>query len=83
MDESGTVEVLQRPFPVSEDLANQILRCEIDITHDQIKFYTISHSSPAATVCVREEEYTLPLHPGLTHNKQGNIYYIGKVSLVI
>lgn len=63
VDESGTVEVLQRPFLVSEDLANQTLRCEIDITHNQIKFYTLSRSSPEAAACVRDEEYIHPLHP--------------------
>lgn len=59
-DERGWVEVLGRSYEVSANWKHRLVRCEIDIDHKEIRFYSLRRSDPKSQPLLRRIHYELP-----------------------
>lgn len=57
---SGEVTLLGRSWTVSATWPNRLVRCDIDLGTDKIRFVTLRRREPTAQPCVLEVDYRLP-----------------------
>lgn len=57
---SGEVTLLGRTWTVSATWPNRLVRCDIDLGTDKIRFVTLRRREPTAQPCVLEVDYRLP-----------------------
>jgi len=59
-DEQGQVEVLGRRWQVSETWPHRLVRVEVDLSQDRLRFYTLRRREPKSQPMVLEVPYRLP-----------------------
>jgi transposase-like protein len=59
-DGQGGVEVLGRRWPVSENWPHRLVRVEVDLTGERLRFYTLRRREPTSQPLVLEVAYRLP-----------------------
>lgn len=59
-DAAGAVSLLGRVFPVDPLWAHRLLRCEVDLTPHQLRFYRLRRREPEHQPLVKTIEYRLP-----------------------
>lgn len=64
-DEHGAVNLLARNYPVDQNWPHRLVRCEVDFTHQRIRFYALRRRVPDDQPLLHEASY---LHPS-THPK--------------
>lgn len=57
---SGTVNVLGRPYEVGAHWCNRLVRCEVDLTADSIRFYGLRRQAPEDQPILKVVPYRLP-----------------------
>ena len=62
-DDNGRVHLLGRTFPVDKHWPHRLVRCEVDFTHQRIRFYALRRSDPAQHPLLRELAYPRPPKP--------------------
>ncbi len=60
---SGEVRVLGRSFEVSEAWASRLVRCEVDLAGEQIRFHRLRRREPRDQPVLAEVAYRLPRRP--------------------
>lgn len=58
--ESGNVDLLGRSFPVDPHWPHRLVRCEVDFTHQRIRFYALRRREPDNHPLLREIHYLRP-----------------------
>jgi hypothetical protein len=58
--ETGNVDLLGRSFPVEPDWPHRLVRCEVDFTHQRIRFYALRRRDPENHPLLREIHYSRP-----------------------
>lgn len=58
--ENGNVNVLGRTFPVDPNWQYRLVRCEVDFTHQRIRFYALRRRDPDSQPLLREIHYPRP-----------------------
>ncbi len=56
-NENGNVHLLNKAFRVDEHWPHRLVRCEIDFTHQRIRFYALRRRDPADQPLLRELPY--------------------------
>lgn len=56
----GGVTLLGRTWAVSAVWPNRLVRCEVDLGADKIRFFSLRRREPATPPCIREVDYRLP-----------------------
>jgi hypothetical protein len=64
-DEHGAVNLLARGYPVDQNWPHRLVRCEVDFTHQRIRFYALRRRAPDDQPLLNEVIYS---HPS-THRK--------------
>ena len=59
-DEKGSVFMLGRTFSVDENWRHRLVRCEVDLDTEQIKFYALRRREPDNQPCLAGVPYKLP-----------------------
>jgi transposase-like protein len=59
-DEHGAVTVLGRTYQIADHWCHRLLRCEVDISHQQIRCYALRRSAWNAQPLLRQVNYQLP-----------------------
>lgn len=62
-DDIGNTNFLGRSFVVDRQWAHRLVRCEVDFTHDLIRFYALRRREPQAQPLLRELPYLRPHKP--------------------
>lgn len=62
-NEYGTVQLLNKAFSVDEHWAHRLVRCEVDFTHQRIRFYALRRRDPTDQPLLRELPYERPNKP--------------------
>lgn len=62
-DDSGSVHLLGRTFPVDRQWPHRLVRCEVNFTHQRIRFYALRRRDPAHQPLLRETAYPRPRKP--------------------
>ncbi len=62
-DDNGSVHLLGRTFPVDQHWLHRLVRCEVDFTHQRIRFYALRRSDPARQPLLRALAYPRPKKP--------------------
>lgn len=62
-DEAGRARLLGRTFAVSEHWINRLVRCEVDFTHEHIRFYALRRRDPDHHPLLAEVAYQFPNKP--------------------
>jgi hypothetical protein len=57
---AGEVTLLGQSWAVSATWPNRLVRCDVDLSADKIRFVTLRRREPAAQPCVLEIDYRLP-----------------------
>jgi hypothetical protein len=58
--DKGTVELLGREYPVSANWCNRLVRCEVDLSGDQIRVYGLRRQAPEEQPLLKQWQYRLP-----------------------
>lgn len=58
--EAGHVHLLGHDFPVSATWPNRLVRCEVDLAADVIRFYGLRRQEPQQQRLLQESKYRLP-----------------------
>lgn len=61
--ENGNVDLLGRSFPVDPNWPHRLVRCEVDFTHQRIRFYALRRRDPDNHPLLREIHYPRPNKP--------------------
>jgi hypothetical protein len=61
--ENGNVDLLGRAFPVDPHWPHRLVRCEVDFTHQRIRFYALRRRDPDNHPLLREIHYPRPNKP--------------------
>jgi transposase len=56
----GEVNLLGQTWKVSEVWPSRLVRCEVDLDKDKIRFFTLRRKEPASQPQIREVDYRLP-----------------------
>jgi len=59
-DDNGSVKLLGRSFPVDRHWLHRLVRCQVDFTHQRIRFYALRRRDPARQPLLREIAYPRP-----------------------
>lgn len=59
-DANGAVSLLGRSFPIDPLWAHRLLRCEVDLTHHQIRFYRLRRREPDQQPLIKTIDYRFP-----------------------
>ena len=62
-DDQGNVPLLAHTFPVAEHWVHRLVRCEVDFTHQRIRFYAMRRCDPHRQPLLREVPYLRPHKP--------------------
>lgn len=62
-DDNGSVHLLGRTFHVDQHWPHRLVRCEVDFTHQRIRFYALRRRDPARQPLLRELAYSRPKKP--------------------
>jgi len=62
-DDQGNVPLLAQTFPVAEHWVHRLVRCEVDFTHQRIRFYAMRRRDPHHQPLLREIPYHRPNKP--------------------
>lgn len=62
-DDKGSVKLLSRTFPIDRHWLHRLVRCEVDFTHESIRFYALRRRDPAHQPLLREIAYPRPKKP--------------------
>ena len=62
-DDNGSVNLLGRTFPVDQHWPHRLVRCEVDFTHQRIRYYALRRREPAHQPLLRETTYARPQKP--------------------
>ena len=62
-DDQGNVPLLAQTFPVAEHWVHRLVRCEVDFTHQRIRFYAMRRRNPHHQPLLREVPYPCPNKP--------------------
>ena len=62
-DDNGSVHLLGRTFHVDQHWPHRFVRCEVDFTHQRIRFYALRRRDPARQPLLRELAYPRPKKP--------------------
>lgn len=62
-NDSGHVHLLGRTFAVDKHWCHRLLRCEVDFTHQRIRFYALRRREPAHQPLLLELPYQRPDRP--------------------
>jgi len=62
-DDNGSVHLLGRTFHVDQHWPHRLVRCEVDFTHQRIRFYALRRRDPARQPLLRELAYPRPKKP--------------------
>jgi putative transposase len=57
---AGEVTLLGRSWTVSATWPNRLVRCDVDLSTDKLRFVTLRRREPTAQPCVLEVDYRLP-----------------------
>jgi hypothetical protein len=61
--ENGDVQLLNKAFSVDEHWLHRLVRCEVDYTHQRIRFYALRRRDPTDQLLLRELPYRRPSKP--------------------
>jgi len=61
--ENGNVDLLGRSFPVDPHWPHRLVRCEVDFTHQRIRFYALRRRDPDIHPLLCEIHYPRPNKP--------------------
>jgi hypothetical protein len=61
--ETGKVQLLNKAFSVDEHWLHRLVRCEVDYTHQRIRFYALRRRDPTDQRLLRELPYPRPNKP--------------------
>jgi transposase len=59
-DEHGVVNLLARAYPVDQNWPHRLVRCEVDFTHQRIRFYALRRRDPDDQPLLHEVIYSHP-----------------------
>lgn len=62
-DEQGKVTLLAQSFPVAQHWPHRLVRCEVNFTHQRIRFYAMRRRDPHQQPLLRELPYFRPNKP--------------------
>lgn len=62
-DSAGRVELLGRVFPVRRTWSHRLVRAEVDLNDDRIRFFALRRREPADQPILRETKYAFPRKP--------------------
>ena len=62
-NEKGNVSLLNKDFSVDKHWLHRLVRCEVDFTHQLIRFYALRRRDPTAQTLLCELSYTRPNKP--------------------
>ena len=62
-DDNASVHLLGRTFHVDQHWPHRLVRCEVDFTHQRIRFYALRRRDPARQPLLRELAYPRPQKP--------------------
>jgi len=62
-NENGNVHLLNKAFSVDEHWPHRLVRCEVDFTHQRIRFYALRRRDPTDQPLLRELPYARPNKP--------------------
>ena len=62
-NEYGNVHLLNKAFSVDEHWLHRLVRCEVDFTHQRIRFYALRRRDPTDQPLLRELPYERPNKP--------------------
>jgi hypothetical protein len=54
------VSLLGRTWPLGQVWPNRLVRCEVDLDHDKLRFFTLRRKEPTSQPQIREVDYRLP-----------------------
>jgi transposase len=57
---SSAVTLLGRSWPLGQVWPNRLVRCEVDLTQDKIRFFTLRRKEPTSQPQIQEVAYRLP-----------------------
>ncbi len=59
-DEHGRVNLRGRPYPVDQNWPHRLVRCDVDFTHQRIRFYALRRRDPEVQPLLQELIYSHP-----------------------
>lgn len=62
-DDHGSVHLLGRTFRVDQHWPHRLVRCQVDLTHQRIRFYALRRRDPDHQPLLRELPYPRPTKP--------------------
>ena len=62
-NEKGNVNLLNKDFSVDKHWLHRLVRCEVDFTHQRIRFYALRRRDPTAQPLLRDLPYPRPNKP--------------------
>jgi hypothetical protein len=62
-NDQGNVPLFAQTFPVAEHWGHRLVRCEVDFTHQRIRFYAMRRRDPHHQPLLREVPYLRPNKP--------------------
>lgn len=62
-NEYGSVHLLNKAFSIVEHWPHRLVRCEVDFTHQSIRFYALHRRDPTDQPLLREPRYKCPNKP--------------------
>lgn len=62
-NECGNVQLLNKAFSVDKHWPHRLVRCEVDFTHQRIRFYALRRRDPTDQPLLRELPYARPHKP--------------------
>ena len=57
---NSEVTLLGQTWPLDQVWPHRLVRCEVDLDHDKIRFFTLRRKEPASQPQIREVDYRLP-----------------------
>jgi hypothetical protein len=69
--DKGSVELLGREYQVDAHWCNRLVRCEVDLSCDQIRVYGLRRHAPEEQPLLKEWQYRLPDIGGKRHRSAG------------
>ena len=57
---NSEVALLGQVWPLDQVWPNRLVRCEVDLDKDKIRFFTLRRKDPASQPQIREVDYRLP-----------------------
>ena len=61
--EHGDVHLLGHTYRVADDWLHRLVRCEVDFTHQRIRFHALRRSEPTQQPLIRQVHYPRPSKP--------------------